>query len=355
MATARVKGASENIHTFGTVGAGRDYQSMVTWESDHTINLATADKSEILECYDDAASFDISGCTIAGATNSSATRFRCIRPGGTKTSGWQGHDGTPNNGFYIANTTAATVFSIQEAYFQLQDLIVYSSYSSASGIEMIYLTTNSANAKVVGCIGKAINASTGGTRVFAAAGAGSDKGFIDCLSYGVSSTAGDSTAFKMQANSSVTVYAYNCTAVNTVGTNSTGWGFRMNVGVGTGTVVLTNCLSQGGTNPDADFISDGTVTATVTYCLSKDATADDWAGAGNVISKTLTFANAAGLDYHLASTDTDAIDAGTSLAATFDDDIDFTVRGASWDIGFDEYVAAGGGLDLSTKRIVLCG
>jgi hypothetical protein len=56
----------------------------------------------------------------------------------------------------------------------------------------------------------------------------------------------------------------------------------------------------------------------------------------------LTFVDAAGKDFHLASSDTNAIDYGTSLAAdaslAFSDDIDGESRpyGSTWDIGADE-------------------
>jgi hypothetical protein len=51
-------------------------------------------------------------------------------------------------------------------------------------------------------------------------------------------------------------------------------------------------------------------------------------------------------DFHLASTDTVAIDHGTDASANgnynFTDDIDGVTRTGIWDIGADEYVAAGG-------------
>jgi hypothetical protein len=316
MASSRVLPSSYNTHTFGTAGAGRDYTSIATWESDHTIDLAIAGKGEVLDCYDDAGSFDQSGINVAGATNSSATIFRLIRaPSG------QRHDGTPNNGFMIATSTAANVITLTEAYSQLHDLIVISTLNSASSY--IAIKPSGTGTKAIGCIVKIINTGSGSGIGFRPDG-NSSAIVINCLAYECKTY-----GFELLAASTFTISAFNCNAINSA------IGFYMHQGATAGTIVLTNCL--GDNNATADFSSDGLVTETVTYCLSKDATADDWGGAGNLISKTLTFVNAAGDDWHLAAADTDAINAGTDLSGMFDDDIDFQTRGASWDIGFDEF------------------
>jgi hypothetical protein len=56
---------------------------------------------------------------------------------------------------------------------------------------------------------------------------------------------------------------------------------------------------------------------------------------------TPTFVNAASDNFHLASNDTTWHNQGTDLSGTFTTDIDGETR-ATWDIGADEYVAAGG-------------
>ena len=67
MASSRLTATNENISTYGAGGFGRDYTSLGTWESATDIDLVTAAQSEVLECYDDAASFD-DRLTFAGAT-----------------------------------------------------------------------------------------------------------------------------------------------------------------------------------------------------------------------------------------------------------------------------------------------
>jgi hypothetical protein len=63
---------------------------------------------------------------------------------------------------------------------------------------------------------------------------------------------------------------------------------------------------------------------------------------GNRTSQTFTFVDADNDDFHLASNDAGARDYGTSLSGTFTTDIDGETRSGTWDIGADEYVAAGG-------------
>jgi hypothetical protein len=103
-------------------------------------------------------------------------------------------------------------------------------------------------------------------------------------------------------------------------------------------MVLKNVLFSGCT---ADVASGP---ATDTYCATTNDNTKGLsaAGTGNRFSQTFTFAGAS--DYHLASTDAGARDYGVSDPGSglFADDIDGETRSGSWDIGSDEYVAAGG-------------
>lgn len=107
-----------------------------------------------------------------------------------------------------------------------------------------------------------------------------------------------------------------------------------------GTYVAKNNVAQ---NCAIGFFGDSaTFDATSNYNLTDDdGSGGSDGGANSQLSKTLTFAGAG--NYHLAATDTDAIGAGTNLSAdanlSFSTDIDGTSRGASWDIGADEYQA----------------
>jgi len=330
MATSRRAATNESISTYGS--AGRNYTSLATWEDATDVDLVTATTSYVLECYDDAASFNDYVSISGGTTN--ATYFRIIR-----SASGQGHDGTPNNGFTIINTTDASTINMAESYCQIQDLIIISTQNSAAYRNTIGV--NVAGALVVGCIIKATNAGAGQGRGIYVSGPVDPIVVANCLAFECKTY-----GFNIAAPSTRNHYLYNCTSIGNA------YGFQMTQGVTAGTVTLVNCLAQG--NTTQDFYSDNIVTEAVSYCASADATADDWGGTGNHASHTFTFVSAAGDDWHLDSTDVGAIDLGADLSAdgvfAFNDDINNGTMGAgkagetrsgTWDIGFDEYVASG--------------
>ena len=117
-------------------------------------------------------------------------------------------------------------------------------------------------------------------------------------------------------------------------------------------ILVKNCISfdvfQGGGR--GCFI--GTAASGSDYNVSDDTTAPD--GGNSQINVTPTFVDEPGNDLHLAVTDTIAIDLGTDLSATFTIDIDGDTR-VTWDIGADEYVAAGGEVYYTTiNNAVIC-
>lgn len=324
MATSRLVGVSENITTYGTSGAGRNYTSFATWEAATDNDLVTLAQSEVLECYDDAASFTEGAITLS-STITNSSYFRIIRA-----ASGQGHDGTPNNGFTLVYTGDTNGITVNEQWTSLQDLIYIHTANSIT--QRITIVPAAANVRIIGLIVKATNAGTGGMRGYQSSPAG-DATYTNCLAYGC-----ESIGFFFNSGAGKTDYVYNCTAYNCAN------GFYAFANAG-GTVILTNCLSTANSGPDFAR-SSASVTMTVTYCASEDATADDWGGAGNRISQTFTFVDTATDDYHLGSSDAGAKDYGTDLSGTFDDDIDGETRTSTWDIGADEYVAVSDGTNM---------
>ena len=110
---------------------------------------------------------------------------------------------------------------------------------------------------------------------------------------------------------------------------------------GSGTFQLKNNISNGCTSVDYSVTG---VNASATN-ISEDATSPDVA----FRSKAVTFVGetSSPRDLHLASTDTNAKDAGTDTSGeaaplNFTDDIDGVTRTGTWDIGADEYTPSGG-------------
>lgn len=99
------------------------------------------------------------------------------------------------------------------------------------------------------------------------------------------------------------------------------------------TKIMKNNISY--SSATADYSIGPTITSATN--LSSDTTSPE----SGLRSKSLTFVNLAGKDYHLVSGDTAAIDAGTDLSGSFTDDIDGVTRSGTWDVGADEYVSAG--------------
>lgn len=323
MPSSRKVGTNENISTYGAGGFGRDYTVLATWESATDTNLVSATQSEVLECYDDQASFS-DRIVMAGATTN-ASYFRIIRPAGTKfQSDWQGHDGTPNNGFRIESIIDNfQIMRIDEDYGQHQDIILAYNLSTANDLEMGVLDDGATETAFVGIIcDESSNAGAGLFRGFESqADTGEKHFFINIMILGVDD-------FGIQVDDKDgDVFAFNCTI------RSCDNGF-VKVSGGTGSLTCKNCLSDN--NATADYV--GTIGGNNN--ASSDATAP---GTGPRINQTFTFFNAAGGDIHLGIDDAGALDFGADLSAdgdyAFDDDIDFRPRitAWTWDIGADEY------------------
>lgn len=139
---------------------------------------------------------------------------------------------------------------------------------------------------------------------------------------------------------------------------------------GTGTALLSECtygikaynntitksnkgLVANGSNDDIqNNISYGNTTdysgtaETHATNISSDTTSPDAA----FQSITLSFVDYSGNDFHLSSSDTDAINQGTDLSSIFTTDIDGDTRDSNFDIGMDEYI---GGTPPATPKLIL--
>jgi len=299
MASSRRTGTNENISTFGAGGFGRDYTDLSTWEAATDNNLVSLTQTEVLECYDDATSFNLK-IDISGATTNSSY-FRLIRPAGTiGTGSWQGNDGTPNNGVFFNITIAGDSWRLDEPYATVQDMIWKVVMTDSSPRSLFDIQTGPAYC--IGCI--VLECDNNDNIIRAAFEIQDDDVYcINCLAL-------NNTAKGFDVGVSNNCYIYNCNAIG-----NTDIGFWED----SGTLNIKNCLGDGNST---DF--DG---GTGNNNASGDATAP---GTSNRINQTFTFVNTGNDDYHLDSSDTGAHTFGADLSAdgiyAFDDDIDGETR-----------------------------
>ncbi len=288
-----------------------------------TIDNTNTGMTAVLECYDDAASFD-DNIGIGSSTTSASFR-RIIRA-----AAGNGHDGTSNIGVYFKSTTAVALFAIEssELNCSIQDIIATVSINAGATVRTFQTGSSTKEALFVGCIAFDSLNSGGGT-VTDFQTTGGPNYFVNCLSENA-----DGNGYEIKPGSSLTSYVYNCTAID-----SDKRGFNHS---GSGTAVAKNCLADGHTTEDFD---DGGTWTGSSHVASGDATADDIDATNGRIDQTFTFVNAGGNDYHLSGSDEGALGFGTDLSAdgifAFDDDIDGETI-TTWSIGFDSIVAAGG-------------
>lgn len=300
MATSRIVPTNDNVSTYDS-GGGKDYTALATWEAATDINLVTATQSESLEVY--AGAHDDED-TLDGATTSSSY-WRCVRGASTDR-----HAGIPK----IDGTVAAFVYDasvdmqVGEDYSGFQDLVIKHTANTTSYRYVLMGVNNTTDySEFIGILAvDSLNSGTGGISGLLVYQ--HDSACINCLVHNIETHG--FYCFVYNTSGSDQVFIYNCTADSNGGT-----GFYQHWN---GDVLCKNCVA---TNNSTDFDAD----VTQTTC-----------------STSATYVASGSDDFHLDSSDTNCKDQGTDLSAdsdfAFDDDIDFTTRSGTWDIGFDEYV-----------------
>ena len=321
--TSRRLPVSYNTSTYGD--GTRDYTSLSAWESDTDTDLGDAESGEVLEVYDDSATYD--DIIFLSDAISTADYFRVVQAVGNSA-----HLGYVDAGICfesIIDISGRSVFALGEPYSCAYDLRLRiandaSSVDDAYGFRFVSGRCIAANMIVEE------GASEDDSACFAFLGGSitADNFAINCLAYGATGTGGMGFYISDLDISYLPykVYAYNCISVDNE------YGFYKDAYYTEH--VLKNCIAQDNTtNYDTGDWS-------VTTC------ADDG---------TVEFKDAANDVYRLDSTDTTAIDQGTDLSSdtmfAFNDDVAKLERAGTWDIGFwewtvDNIVVAGHFLDL---------
>lgn len=303
--------ATTRTVTITPAGQGGTYNSLSAAEDaeDNTGDLVSRDEIVVFQISGDwSGGADTTAVTIDGWTTDS-THYIEIR-----TTGSALHDGKWNTSKYIlSQTSGATTMLINEAYTRVIGLQIYNGRTTGNAIGL-QITTGGDNSTVDRCIFKGFAAQTLGYNI----GLGLYvAGCVvkNCIAFDQLVNNAASAGFYFNANSTVlNATAYGCIR----GFNRAG-----------GTITLTNCLAQACTDG-----FNGTFTATT--CAS-DIASD--LASGQTATGTVTFVDTGSDDYHLASNDTIALNAGTDLSTTFTTDIDGQTRSGTWDIGADEYIS----------------
>lgn len=309
MATSRRVGTNEQVQTYGV---SRDFSSLGTWESATDTDHVSDAETDVLECYDDAASFD-DWVRLAGSTNN-ASFFRIIRP-----SDAEGHDGTPNVGVAFRNTAGAGDEGMRcdEEFSQFQDLIISNRVSQSGTVRGLRMDAD--DCKAIGClVWETQNQGTGSEMgVYM-----TEPGFaILCLAVEC-----DQYNFRASHAAGTPTRWYNCVSID-----AARHGYSIS---GSSDVLAINCIADGsGSGEDFEAGEDW---GSSDFNSSEDTSAP---GGNSRLSQSFSFIDGPNDDYHLEGFDTGAKDFGTSLEADgafdFDDDIDIEPFDV-WDIGFDD-------------------
>lgn len=312
-----------------TVGPGKDYTSLSAWEAAKQAVLSAVEEAQIY-AFSDTTAVVIDGWTT------SATNYIWIH-----TVAGEGHGGYRDTAKYVLSNASADVLKILENYVRVE------------GLQLEQTTVNIPTALVT-CEGTGASDIRLDTLLFTSTTSGGSG-----LNSGIS--------VSDAVGGTITVNAYNCVAYNMINTDfptspAAGIAFTMpSFGVfnvynctafdcqvgfvspaATYKTKAINCHAH--SSSSADFT--GAFHASSNFNCSSDATAP---GANSLINK------AAG-DVDFTSTTTTAttfldidstsvlVGAGTDdpYTGVYSDDIKSRTRTSTWDIGANEFVAAGG-------------
>lgn len=314
--------------------SGGDYSSLNAALSGEAANLVTGTCILTIECYnfEDTTAAD----TGTAYTTNSSYYINIVTPTSER------HDGKWSTSAYRHVVSNASNLIIREAYTRVVGLQFQITSVGATDRNNIQYPVTQANYAFVShciCVGVATTYS-----YHAGVSIWNDSNItkiFNCLFYDFRfSTTGTLNCGVHLYAGSGEKYVANCTFVDC----------RYGVTTYTSTLNLHvyNCLFSGSQTNDFSESTSGTVTV-----LNSATTRANFGLTGATetdcrYSQSFTFVDSANDDYHLGSADGGALGFGKNLYndanIPFQDDIDGDDRGgsgASWDIGADEYVAAG--------------
>jgi len=290
--------------------SGGDYTSLSAAEAGEQRDLVALNEIAVLECY---SMSDTAAVTFAGWTTDATHYIRVYTPASERHAGeW---DGTKYN---LALTNAHILTTGQTSL-----------YIKIEGIQ--FKETATATWSYRACFYTSYNA-------------GHNLEFDRCIFYNVSNGGGQYTVGieLFTSTGAIDVKIQNCAFFRS-GTGGLSRGI-WNGDASAGTVYTYNNTFK---NFDEGIRQDATNTHNVKNCGFANCTTPISGTVTEVTNSTITPTFISGKEFHLDSTDTTWKDAGTDLSADAGVinslDIDGETRTGTWDIGADEFVAAGGG------------
>ena len=300
--------------------SGCDYTALETCMNANEQNLVTADKYFDVEISGTWSSADTTAVTIHNYTTDSTRYINIYTTGNARHAGVYS---TSKYRMYVKNgcisisgdNTYLTIDGLIINVYAEEDYTWVGSGISSTAIPQITIKNNviKRTGSTLGAVSSGSGISWGGATY-----GGVLKAYNNIIySFAKNGTAHDGLGIAFsQYNGTGYIYnntIYNCDKGINQGNTSTGY--------------TKNNIVQSSSNYDYSLEDAGSNN------LDDDGTGD--------ITATLDFVSktAGSEDFHLAASDTAAIDAGADLSGTFTTDIDGTTRSGTWDIGADEYVA----------------
>ena len=320
-------------------GANCAYQSLFAWEAARQRNLTTADEIERVICSsDDAGSTHAADTTAVNITGWTCDATRYIEIVGATPPGAKWND----NIYRLVVTAGANStygITVGEDYVRLVGLQAKVVAGTYTGCEVVK-PSSSTGFSVRRCL-LILDTNSSGYICDTVLASGPSV-FENCLLIvigGASATTWRGLVMRISGDA-----ARNCTLIGKgTGTTTRGyWSYT------SGYATVTNCIVRGFAD---GFYSTAFNSASDYNSSNISGDAPNTGGSGNnnaqspwysgATADSAIFVDATNNDYHLLS-DAIFIGVGVDLSGSFSDDIDGVTRTGTWDIGADEYVAAGG-------------
>lgn len=322
--------AGGNGTTDALSGANAAWTSLSAAEGE--ITAAALTSPWIIVCKT-GGNADTTRVTISGSYTPTATNYIRI----TVDSGSKHALVWDNAKYRLAPTTSTgSTLSINEDYVIVEGLQIEALGGDAVNCD--FLSSSTVKSIIRDCIIRFASGTGLFNGVYGRAG---DTIVERCIIYGFTGTGNTSSAGINARNATASVHSYNNVIYGCANGLNT-----QNAGV----YVARNTVCFGSTT--SDFTNGGAGTVTRHYCVSGDATAGTTNNCKQ--NQTLTtgvFSDVTNRNFHLLSSDTILRDAGQSLSSNPDSlanwsamttDGDGNTLSGTWDIGADEYAAAGG-------------